>query len=285
MSYKLTKFGTTELPAYNAVSDVSTGGVQSLLTRVIGGWFDGRGETRAAQEPGALTKRFLIHYDPDQIDDTFRALRGLHGKRDRLYREWRDGIIEWCWARCVRIPGTRQPRHNLAEATIEFERISPVWHTAYHGAWFFDDGNYFDSGLNFDSSDLTGSLSIGSNNVTCPNDGNADSRHPIITITGGSGADITQIRMECYDLDDPDFTVNQRVTWVGAFGDTDILIIDCGKQSVTFNGSPDYDNLTINMKPGWLKISPGGVNMNIIVTGVTPGSPTTYDVAYWEASI
>jgi hypothetical protein len=283
MSYKLTKFGATDLPGYNASSDNSTGAIESLLTKVVGGYIDQRGTQQASQQPGIVSKTFLVDYDPHTIDETFRGLRALVGKRERLYREWRDGRVEWCHARMLPIRGDRQPRHNLIEATIDFERISPVWYFDYHGDWLLDSGIYLDSGYNLDGGDIEGTLSSGANNITCPNDGNGRNFAPIITITGGTGTNISAIRFRGYDLTDPSFTTNRDITWAGTMTDGDVLIVDCGKQSITFEGVADYDGLTVDNKPYWFVIPAGGANLTINCTG-TIGSGTTYSVSYWEAS-
>lgn len=283
MSYRLVKFGATELPIYNPLNDVGTGAAKSRLVEVVGGYWDAWGDRQAPQEPGLITKKFLVDLDQETIDATYRGLRALEGQRDRLYRIWSDGLVEWCWARCLKITSGREARHNLVEAIIEFERTSPTWFTNWHGGWTLDSGVDLDSGYVLDSADITGTLSSGANNITCPNTGNAPVRNARITITGGTGASLTELLFRAYALADPSFTIVYEFTWAGGLTAGQVLVVDCGKQAITKEGVGEYANLTVAKKPHWLVIPAGGANLIINPSG-TIGSGTTYKVEYWEAS-
>lgn len=280
MSYVLWRFATTDLPGYNAESDISTGEVENLVIRVPGGSYDAQGATQAVQLPGTVTKRFLLFYEDDpgsaaDVRELFNSFRALIGKRDRLYRRWGDERVEWVWARCTKVSGIRQPRHHFVDVTIEFERLSPVWYGHAHmGAWLLDSGIYLDSGYYLDEAELQVNLAPGDvATLELPNEGNAYVDNAEIKVTA-QGSSITNIAVYALEAVNS-FTFSGTI----ATGSGNALTVDCGRQSVNAP-SAAYDDFESDYEK-WFRVAPGGDEVEFYAIGGNTSS--TARVRYFEA--
>jgi hypothetical protein len=261
--------------------DLSTGAaITAPFSQNGGGAFDGLGEERAASGVYTLTKTYRIWFatQAERVSH-FQDLRELKGKRGKLIRNWDDGNSEYVTARVVRVSAERTLDDiRSLECTVEFEVYSAYWHGDYTGVWTFDDGEYFDIGLNFDSGADIVTLNTSPKNMTITMLGNDICNDPVINVTAGS-ADITAIEIKnttAGHLAELDYT--------GTITAGEVLSIDCGAYTVQNDGTDDDANFALGTTHAineWFRLAPGA---NTIVVTFTGGSTdSTIDFDYYEA--
>lgn len=270
--YWLERFGTTELPTQQPDQYVGTG--QASTAKFIplpgGGVFDTLGSEQAVGQGGTISCKgavSILDQSGAALISQVQALRALKGKRDKLYRRWDNGDMEWIYARLVEVNAQRSIRDlNSLEMMFTFQQISPVWNGNTHGSgWYLDSGEYFDTGLVFD--EATGdifALDSVPKSITISNGGNAPVRDMVIEVYNdmASGAAITQI----------DIAISGKTAWrwTGSLPVGKVLTIDCGAFTVLNDTTDAYSGVSLESGHAidcWIELEPGDNVLSVTRTG------------------
>jgi len=279
--YILYRFNTLTLPDKMPSDDNSTGVyATSPYALSTGGAYDALG-TEQAYPVGArkFNKTALFHFsDTTEMRNYHNSIRNLVGTTSRLYRQWVNGNVEWVTARFISIDSVRTIENQThLEIGMSFEIYSHYWHGEYLAAWVFDSGEYFDTGLLFDSGGDSVTLDASPKSFTITMDGNAIVNDPKITILAG-GANITALEIK-------NTTTGHlaELDYSGTITSAQSLVIDCAAYTVKNNGSADEANFSLGATHGineWFRFAPGA---NTIVVTFTGGSnDSTIDFDYYE---
>lgn len=290
MTYRLRRFGSTELPLAEATFDAGTGPTNTGMARTAGGgFFDSLGTGQ-----GDLELPYTIELDAELVEATVAALRtttqglkALRGQRLQLWREMSDnGYYQYAWARLLRVPAERDYTHRLWQPIrLQFE-ILTEWRAVFHGSgWLLDDGLFFDDGLYLDTGDTNFTLSAGSgnpNNVTLPNAGSGGTavRAVLITLTCGATTNITAVTIT-------NSTTLCKFTWTGTLATTTALIINTGAQTVTNNGADAFSGFVLDAtnhkQSWWFELATGNNAVVVTLTGGAANSTILFEYAEgWE---
>lgn len=222
MGYWITKFGTTTLSSCSPVQDVGMPAANAPGVETPGGAVDALGTGRAGIGlPYDLTVRGeTVQSDFATMKTAYYKLRGLYGKRDKLYRK-PDGTTatEWVNARLVGIQAQRDGDRQLAVPyTLRFQVYSPVWN----------------------GTSVVTSAALGTEPTTeiaLYNGGNAAVRNPVITITASTNA-ITNVTLSANS--------ETSLSWAGTLASAKSLVIDCGARTIRNDGADAYSGVTFN---------------------------------------
>lgn len=279
MPYRYTKFFDTPLPDRMPEDDLGTGNVESVLLDSIGGVVNYYGPTRRklprrdiidyrgiyvaekvylVDEAGNFIvdeagNRILVAAAGAHLRQQVHALRAQIGRTGPLWRMMDDtGLLAWKTATLLSVEYTRTI--NDAGETAE---LRPIWETGM-GAWRDETASAFAKSL------TAGVLTP----VTVHNDGDVEVLDAVITVARTSGT------ITAFSLTAPGISLS----WAGAFGAGQSLIIDTGAQTVrvgTINAYSGFALGTGHTVRGWLTLSPGitplvarvmGGNANITVS-------------------
>jgi hypothetical protein len=255
MSYRIVKFGTVDLPELDPEDDLSTHEARSRLVLTPGGWFDAAGSGRAGVNPLPLRVRKTIISDgvpatAQALTMTdFMALRALVDTRDRLWREWPDGTLEWTYARLLQVPvrADRKDNRNQVEMELAFQIVSDAWFGTSNG---IADGAYLNYIFLTPSSFTAGGII---------NAGNAPATNLLI-IVDPDATPITHLRLR-------NLTTGHDLTWTGTIAAGTTLQIDCGAKQILNNGVAAYNGLTEPSTAGWFELAPGSNTVGVDITG------------------
>jgi len=221
MGYWITKFDTTTLSAVSPMQDVGVPAANAPGIETIGGAVDALGsDTARVSLPYRLTVRAEdVQQSLAAMKTAYYATRSMYGKRAKLYRtpDGTSTASEWVYARLVGIQAQRDGETQLAVPyTLVFDVYSHVWSGTTQTATA--------------AMDTSGAVS-----VACRNNGNAEVRNPVITITAGTAA-LTSVTL----------TANSEtaLTWAGTLAAEKALVIDCGARTVRNDGADAYSGLT-----------------------------------------
>lgn len=272
MSYRITSFGTVNLPTAMAEDDLSTARVPSSLVNTLGGAVDVFGARQRLPSRQELrvsglylgTVRYLTTHAGDQLVDhagnllvvsSGRAylreqldlLRGMVGKRDRLWRRRdEDGLLQWRTARLLAVESQGDVDRwaaEVAEATATFETAQGTWRGA---------------AVVTDSATLTAGVTA---TKTIAALGNAPVEDAIVTLVA-AGA-ITSLRVRCT-------AAGVDWTWAGSLAAGQTLLIDCGAMTVRKQGVDAYAGFTLNAghtAAGWLPLAVGDNALLLLASG------------------
>lgn len=145
--YYFTRFGDYNFlqSTGNPTDSVASGGSFPSVTRTPDSWFDFRHNTQAPRDISQIPIRKVV-YAPNCVTvaaDVYRNLRAQRGKRDRLFRTWKDTPFrqEWAWARLESFDGVEQIQAGTSPLFVVtdmvFTMVSPYW---YGQGW--GDTNY-----------------------------------------------------------------------------------------------------------------------------------------------
>jgi len=136
--YYITRFGSYNFldTAGNYVDSVASGGSFPSLTRTPDAWYDFRHETQAPRDISQIPLRKLVYAAPcaTSAADVYRDLLAKRGRRDRLFRTWKDTPFtqEWVWARLDNIGGVEAIRATSSRlftlSDITLTMVSPYWY-------------------------------------------------------------------------------------------------------------------------------------------------------------
>lgn len=273
--YTLTYFGQIALPEQMPVEDIGTGSVElASYPLSSGGAFDGLGSEVATIRGTTITKKAKISGANAQVE--YVALRGMLGKKEKLYRQWSDGNIEWVTARLKKIESDRTVKHRQhIDVTLEFEVYSAYWHGELIGQWYLDDGNYLDTGLNFDSGDAIFTLDASPKSVIVNQPGNAIVKDSILTLTAAD-SNITA------------FTIQgngSHLVFSGTILAGKSLVIDCGEYTVENDGIDAIANFSLGANHAineWMHLDSGDNSFTITFTG--GGTTSTIDFSFYAGA-
>ena len=178
------------LPEYAAVHQMDVAAVSAAMWRHWAAAADRWGRRQRRSNSQQMQHGSPGADDVDAIRTSIDTLREKIGQRNVLFRQALDSTedMQWAYARVVSVPITRQiDQWSSQPLTIGFEQWSN-WHGDQHGAWLLDSGETFDSGLYFDGTDDSETLSASPGTVTLTNAGNVPVYDAIVTVTAGSAA-------------------------------------------------------------------------------------------------
>lgn len=259
MTYKVTKFGSTNFPTARATPDVGT--FASLLAIVQlpgGGTHDEQGTDQSPTMIGPLRVECLLTAATAAAADTaYQLLRALRGVRDKLYRVRQDTDEEWVYARLDKINATRAPEDI---ATMNVEMIFMVQSRCWSG----------------DAKTPGVLLASTPDTVICANAGDADVLNAVITITAGTEP--------LQDIDITDGRSQTNITFSGTIAATKALIIDCGAKTVENDASDAYAywDLSSHADDEWVRINQDGATITFAYAGGTPTDDGTIAFSYYE---
>lgn len=274
--YTLYKFGTQLLPIQAPVETIGTGSIETASYPLSsGGAFDALGDDVATPRVLEITKKVIISGVGAQSE--YQVLRGLVGRKKRLFRQWQDGTIEWATARLKGIDSERAPKHyQHIEITMHFEVYSAYWHGSFIGAWFLDNGRYLDDGLYYDSNDATYTLNTSPKTVTINQAGNAIVKDAVINITAGSSP-ITALTIQ---------SAEAHLVFSGTIAAGETLVIDCGAYTVENDGVDAISGFSLGGSHAineWLRLNPGNNAITITITGGSVDSVAAFN--YWIGEV
>lgn len=281
--YRIVGFGFVDLEHYNQVDVIGTGSAPTAYINLPeGGALDPFGSQQ--KHPGSVerTKSLRLHgATAAATEQLFLNLLSLRGKRDRLYRRTASGDIHWMYARLVEVTAQRSyeltPYKTIQDVELRFITQEAFWRGDYSGKWYFDNGEFFDTGLSFNSGQqyaLTSSptaftISIGTDA------GRAPSRAIQISVVAGS-APITALTIAR--------TNGETITFSASILSGKTLLIDTGTMQVTNDGADAYNSLTLAPTAdlaSWFALQPGDNQITVTFTGGGTGS--TIDFVYYES--
>jgi len=270
--YILEKFGTLDLPDYGSTMTIGTPNARSIITNTASGYFDHNGTLQARRDATREVLAFALV--GGGLLAQLQPLKALIGKRNKLFRRVADDdSVQWAWARCVAVNVTRQSRDtDSITGTIEFERLED-WRKIYHGIWYFDSGEHFDTGLYFDSDDTATGLSSPAN-LQISNTGDTDA--PIsFTIVPAGGA-LTAITIVSSNG-------GINMTWTGSVAIGDELVINGESAAVTNDGAGAWDGLVFNSGHSYAGLLVALANDGTLYTMTFTGAATiSVSPEFWE---
>lgn len=282
MAYRTTYFDGVLLPGYDASRNMGSGSVDSSLIASIGGVYDYYGSQQRAPRKQQFDVRATylgeVVYEVDEsgnfmVDesgnfvvwgtsteylrtqvDAILAKRGAVGNltRVRLDNETVEQTKS-CRLLQVQFPQKQLGAKSLAEITCTFETAQVNWRDAT-------------------ASTTSTSLTAGAPKyLYAGNDGNVPLDDAIITIARTSGT-ISAVSLIGDGID---------ISWTGAIGASQSLVIDCGLQTVRIGTIDEYDGFCINAghtARGWFPMNLGQTGLQATVTG----GAATYTISWYN---
>lgn len=268
MAYRLDRFDGVPLPMYNPEPDFSQGSVESTLLDSVGSAFDYYGARQRLPRRQTISMKgyyagvttylvdhagnyivdesgnfIIVGEGPQQLRAQIDALTAKQGVRGLLYRQRLDDttVQQWKRARLMQVAHTRkvEERDVLANIGCTFESLMAAWRSK-------------------EASESNVELENGAVALSVENGGTVRVEDAIITITA-TMATITSVRVQ-----DAALTIDW--TWAGSLTVGQILVIDCGAQTVRKNGVDAWSGLTLNAghtADGWLPLAVGPTPLTI----------------------
>lgn len=282
--YQIYQFDGVDLPIYEPEQDLSTGAVDSTLLASVGGVFDvWSGYQRTPRivkhtvggiyeaTDGTLylvdhSGNYLIDHSSNRIitatgtqylRQQVDAIRAKHGVAGALYRRrWDDTTVtQWKTARLLAVQERSDLQHRITLAKVDcvFESAMANWRAAA-------------------ATTASGTLvSGGQVGLLLTSSGNATIDDATITVTA-AGA-ITSLQFVCVALG-----VDLRYT--GSLASSNVLVIDCGTQTVTVDGVAAYAGFALgsgHTARGWLPLAPGSYALVVASNGAGTVAVSQYD--------
>jgi hypothetical protein len=279
MAYVYERFGTYNIPRLGQKLDAGASEAVTVpLALPQGGSGDGLGSRRARPGARTLPLGFVLSAGDGSLETQLNTFMAWQGVRDKLWRRGDDGDVQWVYARLRKVSAPRDRAHTFwLEVSCEFEVYDPAWRGRSHsGAWTWDSGSVFDTGLYFD--DNSGSFALtGTATTVCavPGGGNDTAAPPKVAIKAGN-ANITSVIITA--------TVDTGaiyLTWTGTLLATKTLVIDAARLLVTNDGADARASLVRHASnhtiAEWLRLTPGATtSVSIALVGGGTGSTATW---------
>lgn len=282
MSYRIYKFGTTNLPTTRITGTYGTGPTSDTAIATVGGMHDTLGNGYAGLRlPYDLTYSCWIRDTAANTQTALKAWQALRGVRAKLYRlnEY-DSSEHWCYARLMQVRAPWQiQRKTMQPLDLQFQVMTPWYEDFCAGAWYLDDGKYLDDGLYLDGDcKVEDALPTAMTVTTLTNDGNAPTHDIIVYITARTSA-ITTVSLY---IDAGDWLCG--ITWNGTLAADKTLVIDSGSQTVKNDNANEADSITISSimhtSNYWLELAPGSNDVTITRTGGGATSTAAFSYRY-----
>lgn len=282
MSYRIYKFGSTELPSARITGTYGTGPSLDTAVASVGGMWDLSGDGYVSQRyPYDLTYSCWIVDSAANTQTALKAWQALRGVRAKLYRlnEY-DDSEHWCYARLMQVRAPWQiQRKTMQPLDMQFAVYTPWYEDYCAGAWVLDDGEVLDDGLYLDGAcavELV--LATGNDDTTLTNGGNAPTTYMTVSIT----AKTTSITAASVYIDAGDHIC--YISWAGTLAANKTLIIDGRNQKVTNDGAPDTGTITVNTAAHtsnyWLELAPGSNDVTVTRSGGGATSAVAFSYQY-----
>jgi len=243
MAYKIVRFGDVILPHRMSTDDLGTGSVDSPLVKTLGGAFDvENGERRLPVIRRIRHQGLYVGSDDLDLQIKIDAIKAKLGTVDQLWRQRHDGVEQWLPARLLSVRhevAVDEHFARLADMQIDFAAIGAVWRADTQTS-------------------ISSPLGMGLTTVAVANGGAETVDDAIIHIVATSAISNVDIRLGSAHL------------IYGALVSGDNLAIDCGRLTVTVNGSDAYANFspgTDHGIDGWLQFEPGSNSLEITIDG------------------
>jgi hypothetical protein len=280
--YKLTDFGSVELPVAAPKHTAGTMGTSLRLVKVLGGGvYDADGSGQAAPE-----LPFEIAYECKAVASTaaalrttLDALRALRGTEARLWREaFSNGDRQWALARCVSVDFDTEARHShgrFQPLTMVF-LVKTLWRGVLHGAsWYLNTGRYLNTGLYLNMAERI-ALNTATKTITVTNGGNTYTDEVLLTLEAGA-TPVTGLTITCGSC---------QLVWSGTVAANKSLVIDCEplRRSVLNDGVAAYslfDTGPSHTSEVWMRLVEGANSMVVARTG--GGTDTYLTIAFSDA--
>ena len=204
MAYRIIMHGGVAIPAFvdrGDAQDIGMDEAANSLAKVPGrGYFDNYGMARSPKEIAPIQRSGEIHEDTAAaLVDTFEALRGLLGKKEKLVIATDDESRRWVWARLIRahLPRPFEAKQLWLPYDLtwiaEQQVLYGVWHRDWtHGdqSWLWDDGT-----AAFGVGAETATFGSGGTTLTFDHDGNIQAPHVVVEITASASSSITALTL------------------------------------------------------------------------------------------
>lgn len=281
----LAKFGNYDLTdiEHDATFSTATTASDLIALQHTDGSINSKGSANAEKPAAIIPATFVIR---EITKSAFQAnvdafVLAMKKGRQKLYTmpaanpdptTWR-----WTWAK---VTGMSDPRSAEAgrwntSIQVQFELPYPFWFNNPN-AWYFDSGETFNSGLNFDTGVTTHSVTNGTT-IDLTNNGNAESVYLQFTLRPDGGT------VQNFQIDRVDPTIPTRIfetlKWENTLPDATHLHINCFKRRIwcsdsAYNPARDY---LVRRKPQthWMSLAPGA---NKLVISGTFGADADLDV-------
>jgi hypothetical protein len=276
--WRLTHFGTVNLPAYNEVQDVSPAPSAAANVPTTSTGFDQFGTATAPQEwPQPITAQAVVYQaSRTAIRAELDLLRSKTGQRNSLWRTAMDNDTQqYAIARLVSMPTTRQiDQWDSQPITLNFELWTPWRGNVVHGAaWVLDSGIYLDTGYFLDSTTETTTIASSPGTATVTNSGNMPVLDAILTVTAGGSA-ITALALR---------SGAAHLVYSGTIAAGSALVINAGAWSVKNAGVNAWSQFsfgTAHAMSGLLELTPG--SNSIVATFTGGGTASTINVEFYD---
>lgn len=269
------RFGDIDLPPGNPQNDMGSFEVVETTVRVSGGFvLDAYGSRNAPAAATRFTHRAsLKKSNTAALEVAYRRLLGQVGRIARLYRYWIDsGASEWAEARLVKVNATVDSRwpEEINGITAVFSMRAPHWNGLRHGySWVFDEGEKFDSGLEFDNAESDQfELTSSPAECTVQNTGNR-SAVDVRILVYAEGGSITELT-----LTGPNET---NLSYDGTIDAGSTLTIDGGNLSVLNDAADAYADFTVSsLNEYWIELSTGENDFTFTWSGTATAVIVTF---------
>lgn len=280
--YKITDFGSTELPVGAAKHRAGTMGTRLRLVKVLGGGvYDADGSSQAAPDlPFELVYECkAVGATTAALRTTLDGLRALRGTEARLWREaFSNGDRQWALARCVSVDYDTEPKnsHGTFQALTMVFLVKTLWRGVLHGAaWYLNTGRYLNTGLYLNMADRV-ALDTTSKTITVTNGGNTYTDEVLLTLEAGA-TPVTGLTITCGSC---------QLVWSGTVAANKSLVIDCEplRRSVLNDGVAAYallDTGGAHASEVWMRLVSGANSMVVARTG--GGADTYLTIAFSDA--
>lgn len=282
MSYRIYKFGSTELPSTRLTGTFGTGPSLETAIASVGGMHDTQGDGYASLRlPHEIVYSCWIVDTAANTHAKLAAWQAQRGVLAKLYRlnEY-DSTEHWCYARLMQVRAPWQyQRKTMQPLELLFYVMSPWYEDICAGAWYLDDGKYLDAGLFLDGTcaeqiDLTNNLTVTGLTIG----GNAPTSYISVAFTARTNP-ITQLTI----LIDTGVNVC-AVQWTGTLAVNKTLVIDSRNQRVTNDGAQDHGTtireMTVHTSNYWFEFAPGYNTITLARTGGDASCTADFSYSY-----
>jgi hypothetical protein len=280
MSYRIYKFGSTELPSTRLTGTFGTGPSLETAIASVGGMHDTQGDGYASLRlPHEIVYSCWIVDTAANTHAKLAAWQAQRGVLAKLYRlnEY-DSTEHWCYARLMQVRAPWQyQRKTMQPLELLFYVMTPWYEDSCAGSWVLDDGEVLDDGLFLDAAcAVQKTLTTSTTDTTLTGGGNAPTNHVVVSITARTST-ITAASVYIVAGD-----VTCYISWAGTLLADKTLVIDGRNQKVTNDGAPDTGTMTVNTaihtSNYWLEIAPGSNSLTVTRSG--GGATSTADFLY-----
>lgn len=258
----LMRYGQYDLSGIIADYTDSTLSASDSISTFAGvdGGLDNYGSVRVKPPATITASIILVGTSPLDLQLKLDTLDKVLGQgRQRLWYA-PNGVLSknlwrWTWAKASKADRPHNVTDQLvARRTITFSLTDPFWYNNPN-IWYFDDGNFFDTGLLFGGA-AAAAINNGTN-ISITNEGDAPAL-PVLTIVAGGGSIVN------FGINHLDAALNILETW--SYNNTlpagAKLIIDCAGYKVLYDGPEQAGSGYAAFVPGtgqraWMSLLPG----------------------------